>query len=75
VRRYEIHVRAPAGEALAVALGDAAVPARLLDVPPQTVLVLGPTVQGGLDTVLARLEDLGLELLEIRQRVRTQVTP
>jgi hypothetical protein len=59
---YEIRIKGQVGEHLADALGMATV------VEPVDTVLRGPVVdQEGLHDILARLQDMGLELVEIRQ--------
>ncbi len=60
--RYEIRIRGRVGEHLADALGLAA------EVEPADTVLRGPVDgQEGLHGILARLQDMGLELVEFRQ--------
>jgi hypothetical protein len=59
---YEIRVKGRVGEHLADALG-----LRTVAEPVDTVLRGPVDDQEGLHTILARIQDLGLELVEIRQ--------
>ena len=59
---YEIRVRGRVGENLADALGLAA------EVEPVETVLRGPVAgQDDLHGILARLQDMGLELVEIRR--------
>ena len=59
---YEIRIKGRVGDHLADALGLDA------EVEPVDTILRGPVDgQEGLHTILARLQDLGLELVEIRQ--------
>jgi hypothetical protein len=59
---YEIRVRGRVGEHLAEALGLAA------EVEPVETVLRGPvTDQDGLHGLLGHLQDMGLELVEVRQ--------
>jgi hypothetical protein len=59
---YEIRVRGRVGDDLADALGLAA------EVEPIETLLRGPVAgQDGLHDILAQLQDMGLELVEIRR--------
>ena len=59
---YEIRIRGRVGDHLADALGLAA------EVEPADTVLRGPVDgQEGLHGILARLQDMGLELVEIRQ--------
>jgi hypothetical protein len=59
---YEIRVRGRVGEHLADALGLAA------EVEPVETVLRGPVGnQDGLHEILAQLQEMGLELLEIRR--------
>ena len=59
---YEIRVKGRVGEHLADALGLATV------AEPVDTVLRGPVAdQEGLHTILGRIQDLGLELVEIRQ--------
>ena len=59
---YEIRVRGRVGEHLADALGMAA------EVEPVETVLRGPVLtQDGLHEILAQLQEMGLELLEIRR--------
>jgi hypothetical protein len=59
---YEIRIKGRVGEHLADALGLD------VEVEPADTLLRGPVEdQAGLQSILSRLQDLGLELLEIRQ--------
>ena len=59
---YEIRVRGRVGDSLADALGLAA------EVEPIETVLRGPVAgQEDLHVLLARLQDMGLELVEIRQ--------
>lgn len=59
---YEIRVRGRVGDHLADALGLDA------EMEPADTILRGPVDdQEGLHTILSRLQDLGLELVEIRQ--------
>ena len=59
---YEIHIKGRVGDHLADALGLDA------EVKPVDTILRGPVEdQAGLHLLLSRLQDLGLELIEIRQ--------
>jgi hypothetical protein len=59
---YEIRIKGRVGEHLADALGLDA------EVEPADTVLRGPVEgQAGLQAILSRLQDMGLELLEIRQ--------
>jgi hypothetical protein len=59
---YEIRIKGRVGDHLADALGLAA------EVEPVDTVLRGPVAdQEGLHGILARLQDMGLELVEIRQ--------
>jgi hypothetical protein len=59
---YEIRIKGRVGDHLADALGLDA------EVEPVDTILRGPVEgQEGLHTILAQLQDLGLELVEIRQ--------
>lgn len=62
---YEIHLRGHLPPELVEGLGDAT----HVEAPPQTVLLTDEIDQRGLDELIARLEGLGLELLELRRSV------
>ena len=62
---YEIHLRGHLPPELMRGLGDAT----HVEAPPQTVLLTDEIDQRGLDELIARLEGLGLELLELRRSV------
>jgi hypothetical protein len=59
---YEIRVKGRVGEHLADAIGMATVSA-----PADTLLRGAVEDQDGLHMILGRLQDMGLELVEIRQ--------
>ena len=61
--RYEIRVRGALGETLLVAFPDFRAELR----PAETLLVGAVTDRAALHAVLAQIEALGLELLEVRQ--------
>jgi hypothetical protein len=59
---YEIRIKGRVGDHLADALGLTA------EVEPVDTVLRGPVAdQDGLHGILARLQDMGLELVEIRQ--------
>jgi hypothetical protein len=59
---YEIRIKGRVGEHLADAIGMAPV-----DEPADTLLRGAVDDQDGLHVILSRLQDMGLELVEIRQ--------
>jgi hypothetical protein len=65
---YEIHLRGHPPAELLERFGDAI----QVEAPPETVLVTDAIDQKGLDELIARLEGLGLELLELRQSTRRE---
>ena len=62
---YEIHLRGHLPPELLAKFSDTT----QVEAPPQTVLITDEIDQQGLDELIARLEGLGLELLELRRSV------
>jgi hypothetical protein len=59
---YEVRVRGPVPPNVLAELGAR----NLTEEPAQTILRTEPTDQAGLHGLLRRLQDLGLDLLEVR---------
>lgn len=64
---YEIHLKGHLEPELLQRFGDAT----QVEAPPETVLVTEAIDQRGLDELIARLEALGLELMELRRSERS----